>query len=231
MMNNFVIYLLTAFMMGLLGGVHCVGMCGGFVCALNYSHTQHQARTQFFYQLLYSLGRITTYTLLGAIMGLLGMALQMGVGGLILRTMTAVMMVMIGLSIAGWSQIITKLDAFGAIIWQPVSHITRYFMAHRTPRMAFALGSIWGLLPCGLVYSALVYSLSTGSWLGSAASMFSFGLGTLPALLLMGSAMQSYQHFLQNTWTKQFFGILLIVLGLLTMALLYWPMKMGHHCH
>lgn len=227
---NFFVLVSTAFMIGLLGGVHCIGMCGGFACALNYAHADRQPRSQILYQVLYSLGRVSTYTLLGAVMGLFGTALQMGFGGLILRSMTAVLMILIGISIAGGWQVIRKIDALGMIVWQPISQLTRQLIPAKTPGMALMLGSVWGLLPCGLVYSALLYSLSSGNWLTSAALMLSFGLGTLPALLLVGTAMQSYQLFLQQAWFKRLAGLTLVGFGLLTIALLYWPTS-GHHCH
>lgn len=225
MAHEFILLVMSALMMGVLGGAHCVGMCGGIVCALCYSCPQKSQKSwqPFLYQLSYSFGRITTYTLLGALTGVIGVLLSRKLGssgGYLLRYVASILIILVGFYIAGWWRLIASLEKFGKVIWQPLSKLTRYLLPVTNMKYAFALGGLWGLLPCGLVYSALLYSLSAGTWYGGASVMFFFGLGTLPALLLVGSAMQSYQHFLAKKWVKQASGLTMIVFGLGSFALL-----------
>ena len=91
----------------------------------------------------------------------------------------------------------------------------RQLLPVKKPIQALAVGAIWGWLPCGLVYSALVWSLASGGAWQGAAFMTAFGLGTLPALLLMGVAAQWLAKFTQNIKTRTTFGLVMIVFGTL----------------
>lgn len=209
---------MAAFMMGFLGGAHCVGMCGGIVCALCYScdKSAQNRWKPFCYQLFYSFGRIATYTCLGAITGVVGMMLAKSIGangGYFMRALAAAIITFVGFYLAGWWKLISSFEVVGKYVWRYVSGITRRFIPVTSFSRAFMLGGLWGLLPCGLVYSALLYSFSAGAWWIGACVMFFFGLGTLPALLLVGSAMQSYQFFLSSWWVRQLSGLTLIIFG------------------
>lgn len=219
-------YIMPAFMMGLLGGAHCIGMCGGVVCALSAS-CKGQRHSLFSFQLLYSMGRITTYTMLGAASGFAGViiAQRMGTSGaMVLRYTSSVLMILAGLYVGGWWRVISSFEKVGQYIWQPLSQYTRYLLPVTSFKQAFLLGSLWGLLPCGMVYSALLFSLSTQQWQTSALVMMVFGMGTLPALLLVGSAMQGYQKFLSAAVVKNVSGVILILFGVVSVYLL-----MSHH--
>lgn len=234
-MTTLIPLLFTAFTMGLLGGAHCVGMCGGIVCALCYSCDKSSQRKwqPFFYQLFYSFGRITTYALLGAATGVVGMLLAKSIGangGYYLRVFAAVLITFVGFYIAGWWKIISSLEIIGKKVWRVVNVFTRHFIPVTSFPRAFILGGLWGMLPCGLVYSALLYSLSAGTWWAGSSVMFFFGLGTLPALLLVGSAMQSYQYFLSSWWVRQFSGITLILFGIASIANIILRSASMHGC-
>jgi sulfite exporter TauE/SafE len=225
----------SAFMMGLLGGVHCIGMCGGIVCALCTSCSRQAQRRwePLYYQLSYSLGRITMYSILGLLTGVIGVVLaqQMGsTGSAILRYLAAVLVILTGLYIGGWWQLISSFERFGKFVWRYASKLTRYLLPVRNYKQAFVLGGLWGLLPCGLVYSALLVALSSHYWLSGALVMFAFGLGTLPALLLVGSTMQSYQAFLAQKWVRRLSGLTLIVFGMLSIYFLAWMPAAMHAC-
>ncbi len=185
---------LTAFVVGLLGGVHCLGMCGGIVGALTFGLPENRRKGIRFlpFQLAYNAGRILSYTLAGAIAGGIGVLLA-GVLPVqqaqnILIVMAAVFMILMGLYIGGWWNGLTFLEKAGGSLWHRLEPLGRKMMPVKSPLQAFALGLVWGWLPCGLVYSVLVWAISAGSAMQGAMLMAAFGLGTLPNLLLMGVA-------------------------------------------
>lgn len=214
---------IAAFLVGLLGGVHCVGMCGGIVGALclglNSSSDNIQlqnTRTALPYLLSYNTGRISSYTLAGMLMG--------GIGWLgshlfdiyafqqILELFAAVFMLALGLYIAGWWRILANIERFGGkVIWKRLEPIGRRFMPVTSYRQAFSLGLVWGWLPCGLVYSVIIWTISTQSPLEGGLLMLSFGLGTLPNLLLMGVFASTLNQFIQQPWVRQVAGVLIML--------------------
>lgn len=237
-MTHSTFLILTAFTMGIFGGAHCIGMCGGIVCALSYSCQNKTSikRQSPYIQMCYSLGRITTYTLLGGITGTFGFMISKFLGSssvYVLRYLTALFIILIGFYIAGWWMGISTLEKAGRKIWQPLSRFTQYLLPVTTLKRAFALGSLWGLLPCGLVYSALLYTLSVDNWIVGTLIMFAFGLGTLPAMLLVGAAMQSYRYFLQQRMVRVLSGVTMIAFGVVSLGLLVMHSSLLHggSCH
>lgn len=235
MTSTFLPVLLAAFMMGLFGGAHCISMCGGIVCALCYScdKSLQQTWNPYFYQFSYNIGRIITYTLLGAITGLVGMVLAKSIGiygGYILRVFAALIVIAVGFYVADWWKMISSLEFIGKKIWLLVNGVTRHFIPVTSFPRAFILGGLWGLLPCGLVYSALLYSFSVGTWWMGACVMLFFGLGTLPALLLVGSAMQSYRAILSGWWVRQLSGLILIFFGIVAIVNIILKSMNGYGC-
>lgn len=176
---------LSLFLVGLLGGVHCVGMCGGIVGALSLG-----APSRGTLHLAYNAGRITSYAAAGALAGAAGAA-GVALAGqwplrLVLFGFANLMLLALGLYLAGATWLLAPLERFGGRLWRRLQPLTRRFLPARSVRQAFPLGLVWGWLPCGLVYSALVTALGTGSAGKGALAMLSFGLGTLPNLLLAG---------------------------------------------
>lgn len=212
---------IAAFLVGLLGGVHCVGMCGGIVGALclglnqDSLQVQNKTRSSLPYLLSYNAGRILSYTLAGILMGGIGWlgshlfdiyALQK-----ILEILAAAFMLALGLYIAGWWKILASVEKLGGnVIWKRLEPLGRRFMPVTTYRHAFSLGLVWGWLPCGLVYSVIIWTISTQSPLEGGLLMLSFGLGTLPNLLLMGVFAASLNQFIQHPWVRQAAGILIM---------------------
>ncbi|HHH43035.1 MAG TPA: sulfite exporter TauE/SafE family protein [Gammaproteobacteria bacterium] len=212
--------LLSAFLVGLLGGVHCVGMCGGIVAALSMGlpESQRHGAARWKYLLAYNLARISSYTLAGALLGGVGWLaahwsgvhqLQLG-----LQVIAALFMVALGLYLGGWWQGLAQVERIGGRVWAGLEPLGRRFLPVRSPGQAFLLGLVWGWLPCGLVYSVLVWSVSTGSPLQGAALLFSFGLGTLPNLLAMGVAAGWLSARVREARTRQLAGLLVILFGL-----------------
>lgn len=217
---------IAAFLVGLLGGVHCVGMCGGIVGALclglgknsdsdKNKTAQQNFITSFPFLLAYNAGRISSYTLAGILMG--------GIGWLgshlftlysiqqILEIIAAFFMFALGLYIAGWWKGLAKIERWGGkVIWKRLEPFGRRFMPVTSYRQAFFLGLVWGWLPCGLVYSVIIWTIATQSPLEGGMLMLSFGLGTLPNLLLMGVFASTLNQFIQQPWVRQIAGVMIM---------------------
>ena len=213
--------LMGAFVVGLLGGVHCLGMCGGIVGALTFGQPHRNAASPGFWllQLGYNLGRVLSYMLAGALAGGLGLLLAQA-GPLeqtqkLLNIFAGLFMVVLGLYLAGWWSGLARVERAGGVVWKRLEPLGRKLLPVRSPGGAFLLGMVWGWLPCGLVYSVLIWALSAGSLVDGALLMGVFGLGTLPNLLLMGAAAGWLGRLLRNPLARQVAGGLVILLGLM----------------
>jgi len=209
--------LLAAFMIGVLGAGHCIAMCGGISGAIAHASKQ-TAEANTLAPLFYNLGRISSYTLIGAIVGFTAqIGLNFGAGYdllLILRFVSGVTLILIGLYIAQLNSAILQLEKVGRLVWRYIQPLTRQFLPLKTPYHAFPLGFLWGWLPCGLVYSALTLALTSGSTLHSALTMFAFGLGTFPIMFLVGNLSAKFNDLIRNSRFKQCSGFVLILFGL-----------------
>jgi sulfite exporter TauE/SafE len=197
------------FLSGLLGSLgHCLGMCGPLVTMFG---VQFRARrlAGLPYHLLYHTGRLGVYALFGALVGGLGSALGMGDSfGRVAGTVSLFLglgVVLLGLGYLGWLPL-GRIEGAGG--W--LSRAMGWALRQGSSLRALVLGALNGLLPCGLVYSALLVAASTGGlWMG-AAGMAVFGLGTLPALLVMGVGALSVrvrQAFVRVA------GVLIVIVG------------------
>jgi sulfite exporter TauE/SafE len=208
--------LLSAFVVGLLGGVHCAGMCGGIVGALSFG-TQNPRNLPIL--LAYNSGRILSYTLAGALMGTLGFyfsgLLPVQTAQRVLLTFAGVFLVLMGLYLAGWSSALSRVERAGGHLWRRIEPLGRGLLPVRSVRQGVLLGMLWGWLPCGLVYSALVWTVSAGGALEGAALMLAFGLGTLPNLLLMGVAAAQVNRWVCNPVVRAVAGTLVVGFGLM----------------
>ncbi len=214
----------AAFMIGMLGSTHCIGMCGGIVGALTMGLPESTRKSPLKllpYLLTYNSGRLLSYALAGLIVGLVSSSLasifQIGnfpLGGII----GGLFMVALGIYIGGWLQTMAWLEKIGSTFWKKIEPLGRRFMPVRSPVQALGLGFFWGWLPCGLVYSTLAWAATTGSAVDSAILMLAFGAGTLPVLLLMGSLAHRLQQFTRNRWTRYVAGIMLIFFGALILS-------------
>lgn len=212
--------IISVTLMGLLGGAHCLGMCGGVVGLLsaNIAPDAKTSTTQSAkLHLGYNLGRILSYVLMGALFGLLGTllahTLQMNTFDNILRLFSGILMILVGLYIGAWSGAIQILERLGAKLWRYLQPLSMRFMPVSSVKRAFLVGVLWGGIPCGLVYGALSFAMLSGSALDGAMIMLAFGLGTLPALLLMASMAEQLSHFVKQPWVRKLSGALIILLG------------------
>jgi len=170
------------------------------------------------FQLAYNAGRILSYGVIGAIFGLLGMALgslaaflpvQQG-----LQIFAGVMMIALGLYLAGWWFGVAKIERIGQKLWQRLQPYAQRMTPVSNYRQAGLYGLIWGWLPCGLVYSMLIMAMTAGGALEGAMVMLAFGLGTLPNLLLMGVFAFYFTRLARNLWVKRLAGLSVIAMGL-----------------
>ena len=209
--------LASAFLVGLLGGGHCAGMCGGIVGAVSLSLPGSRPRIGFL--LAYNLGRIASYGAAGLLAGAIGASSFFLDHVLpverVLYALASVMLILLGLYLAGIWRGVVVLETVGGKLWRHVQPWSKRFLPVRTLPQALALGSIWGWLPCGLVYSVVVAALATGSPWRGATLMLAFGLGTLPALLAMGMAAVRLRAVLQHVWVRRLSGLAVIGFGLL----------------
>lgn len=207
---------LSAFLVGLLGGGHCVGMCGGIVGAVSLNLPGQRPHSRFL--LAYNAGRIGSYTLAGGLAGLLGSSGFFLHGVLpvekALYLLANVILVALGLYLAGFWHGVLMLEKAGSVLWRQLQPLSKKLLPLRSIAQAFALGAVWGWLPCGLVYSVLVAALAAGSALQGGLLMLAFGLGTLPTLLAMGMAAVRLKAFLQNLWVRRISGLLVLGFGL-----------------
>ena len=207
---------LTALSIGLLGSAHCIGMCGGITSALSLS-LQGKSRWQTTVLMLtYHLGRIGSYTLAGFILGSIGWYLGDLSRGLhlALRGVAGIMLIAMGLYISGWWRGLMRLEQFGGRLWKHIQPIASGLLPVRNLPNALALGSLWGWLPCGMVYSTLVWSATQGNALQSALLMCLFGLGTLPAVFFTGLFARQLTSVIQAAATRNIAGVLMILFGL-----------------
>ena len=203
------------FLVGLLGGTHCVGMCGGIVGALSLGAP---AAGRWSLHLAYNAGRIASYALAGLLAGALGAA-SLGLDGVVpvrlaLYLLANLMLIALGVYLLGATRALALTERAGQWLWQRLQPLTRRFLPARTVAQAFPLGLLWGWLPCGLVYSALATALTAGSPQGGAALMLAFGLGTLPNLLLAGILLARLNEFVRRPAVRLCSGLLVLGFGL-----------------
>ena len=217
------------FLLGLFGGLHCIGMCGGIVSALAGTGTDAGSGSRKLEaQLLYSAGRISSYALAGAAAGGLGLSLLALLGAdasRALRILAGAFLVAAGLYLAGWWFGLARLERLGAHAWRHIAPLSGRLQPLDRAWKRFAAGAVWGWLPCGLVYAALAGASASGGAAEGAAMMTAFGIGTLPALLAAGTASQALQS---GVHTRRLAGGLLVIFGLWTIVAVALPTGHDH---
>ena len=221
-------------------------MCGGIVGAfgvaapsrtafplpvVGQSHevTRHSSSLQRV--VMFNAGRITSYMLAGAVMaGLVG-SVRLFINITVLQKVGYVaanlMLIALGLSLMQvWSGI-AQLEKLGQLLWQRLQPLLKVFIPIQKPWQAFALGAIWGWVPCAMVYSVLMTALLTGSALQGALVMLAFGLGTLPLLVTMGWLSQSLPVFFRKAQVRLMAGLLVLLFGLLGVVRLLTGLSHG----
>ena len=175
---------------GLASGVHCVAMCGGIVAAFDVNRVI-PIREQIIWKnrIAFNLGRISTYAIAGASAGTLGAAAYASdvlPAQQTLQVAASVMLVAVGLYLAGAGRLLSRVEALGLPLWRRLQPLAGRLLPARTLPRAYAAGVVWGWLPCAMVYAALAAAAASGSAARGALGMAGFGLGTLPFLLAAG---------------------------------------------
>ena len=223
--------LVSALLVGLLGSTHCLGMCGGIVGSLSLTAASGRPWWWQMLQLLaFNLGRISSYAMAGALLGWLSGhafdALPAPAARFVAQWLSAGFMIALGLYLAGWWTGLGALERIGAKLWRHIAPIGRRMLPVRHPAQAWLFGMVWGWLPCGLVYAALAWSLSSGDLGTGALLMAAFGAGTLPMLLVSGGLARGLGTVVRGNGVRRASGLLVLAVGL------YSLMPSGaHHGH
>ncbi|HLY96220.1 MAG: sulfite exporter TauE/SafE family protein [Sideroxydans sp.] len=207
--------IIAVLLVGLLGGVHCLGMCGSIVGIFTTQVPRGNSRLPF--HLAYSSGRIASYAIAGALAGTVGQA------GLLMRdavpvqhllfALSSLMLIALGLYLSGVWGVVRRLERMGGGLWKRLQPYTTRLLPVNTVPRALGLGALWGWLPCGLVYSVLLTALASGSSAQGALIMLVFGLGTLPNLLAIGLFWESVKGWVQSPGVRLAAGLLVTMFG------------------
>lgn len=214
----------AAFLAGLAGGAHCAAMCGGLVGIASGARARELTRLAWWRRALaYNAGRIFSYVAAGAITGALGAAGLVLRGTPLVQQMLLVLMsttlIMLGAYIAGFAPLVRTIESAGAILWRRIEPHSRRFLPADTAPRAFGLGMVWGWLPCGMVYAALVASLATADIRHGALLMLAFGLGTLPNLLAIGASFGYVARMARSRVVRTAFAVLIAGIGVFGMIM------------
>lgn len=214
----------SAFLIGLLGSTHCLGMCGGISASLSMALPVGKGfrLRQTVLLLAFNGARIASYALIATLVALLSTsaASQWAGLGLVLRSIAGVLLIFMGLSMGQWWQGIRYVERIGAPLWKRLSPLTRHLLPVNHPGKALALGALWGWLPCGLVYSTLGWAALQPTVGSAALTMMFFGLGTLPSMLATGYAATWINSLKGNRSFRKVTAALLIAFGLWTIPLM-----------
>lgn len=209
------------FAIGLFSSTHCIGMCGSIAGALALSlplECRQSPRCLARFLAAYNLGRIISYGLAGGVGGLIGSVLSSAevfpVAHEAFRIFSAAVIVAAGLYLTGWVPQLKQMDRLGEPLWRRLEPLGRKLLPVRRLPHALLFGVVWGWLPCGLVYYALLLTLSAGNALQGALYMLVFGLGTLPAVALMGSATGWFAGLARHPALRQATGLVLVGIGI-----------------
>jgi len=211
--------LATAFAAGFLGSAHCLGMCSGISGLFAVGATTASFRTQVPLAIAYNVGRVSSYAFLGVMVAAIGGAAVGAIPGLAgpVRLASGLLIIFIGLQVAFHWRLLAPLEQVGALIWNRLAPHAKGLIPATNIASAAGLGLIWGWLPCGLVYGALLLAATTADPLGGGFVMVAFGLGTMPAMILSGLSAARVSAFIGRNRVAA--GLLIAVLGVATIAM------------
>jgi sulfite exporter TauE/SafE len=211
-----VISLSAALLAGAVGSVHCVAMCGGLAGALGMRSRSTPSRA-LNDALLYHFGRLGGYGLAGALFGWLGASLlstlNLPLLASVARIGAGVLLILAALKVlCGWN-LLSFIERVGAQYWKALQPVARRAMNAPGATRSLIVGLLWGWLPCGLVYSMLMFAALSGHALRGGAIMVAFGLGTLPAMLTSSAFAARLGQWMRQRGTRRLAGALLLLFG------------------
>lgn len=215
-----------AISVGLLSSLHCLGMCGGISGMLTMSlpgEVRNDRPALSSYLGAYNAGRLTSYVAAGAIVGTLGTGVieataVVGTGHLLLKGIGAAMLAAIGLYVAGWFPALAVVEGAGTPIWRHLEPVGRRLLPARNLPQAYLQGVVWGWLPCGLMYSTLLWAFASGGTINGIAVMAGFGLGTLPMMMSSGLVAKWLTELGQIPYLRQMAGSAIVLVALLSLV-------------
>lgn len=227
--------LIPALLMGFLGSPHCIGMCGGIVTAFGISMKSLSPKKRGVLIATYHTGRIMSYMGFGLFASLFGQEVLAP-----FLTNNALPRIVLGLALVFASLLmlgvpfLNRLEKLGLGVWNALAPIRQKVLPMDSIPKALSAGLLWGLLPCGLVYGALVMAMSvaaTSSISGMGVLfMMAFGIGTLPMLVLTGTALSWLQSKVKAFNLRKFSGAVMLVSGLFVMlSPTVMHLMHGHH--
>jgi sulfite exporter TauE/SafE len=230
-MSELLPLLSAALLAGLVGSAHCLGMCAGISGLFAVNAEVASMRTSIPTALVYNVGRIITYALLGMIVALFGSVVIKASPGLAVgvRMLSGIIIILVGLKVAFDLRILNVIERMGGTLWAKIAPAAQRLVPVTSLPKALGLGLVWGWLPCGLVYSVLLIAATSASPAGGAATMVAFGIGTMPAMMLSGLGAARVSRAMQRRGTRLGMGILIIVMGLLTIAMPLGRLVPGSH--
>lgn len=205
--------LAAAFLLGLFSSAHCVGMCGGIMGALSMAIPAHAKTRRWRILLSYNLGRIASYGLIGLLAGAMANELAQWGASVWLRWLAGLLLIAMGLYLADWWRGLIYLETLGRYLWAYIQPLGKRFMPVDSIAKAALLGLVWGWLPCGLVYSALVFAMAKGQGVDTGLIMLAFGVGTLPSVLATGMAAQQLGKLLRKPQVRWPLALSIILFG------------------
>ena len=228
--------------LGLLSSLHCAQMCGPIVVGYSLASLQGANRSNRWASLsshlAYNAGCILTYCALGAIAGVLGQSVtwmgRLAGLGQVTSLIAGVLMIVGGVAMLGWLPAVGALGQSSGAMTAKFVRPLRGLMTSSSVSSRFALGLVLGMLPCGLIYAALVKSLAAGNMVGGALGMLAFGLGTVVSLLAIGVLSTSFRWTLSR-WSSRIAATAVVAMGTVLLWRAGMPLQMpgGHAsgCH
>ncbi|TQV87528.1 sulfite exporter TauE/SafE family protein [Aliikangiella coralliicola] len=223
------ISLVSAFVLGLLGAGHCIGMCGGIISSLSLA-TADQSN-KWIRITFYQVGRILSYCLIGLLAGWFGAQVNQLSPLPILSTLSGILLILMGFYVSRIWMALSYLERLGKLLWNKISPLSQSLFPVKTTSQALLLGALWGWLPCGLVYTSLSYAITTANPLHSSLFMLCFGLGTLPATLLAGAASATLKNRLNRPPVRLISALLFVGFGIYILYGVFAAGEMNHHHH
>jgi len=220
--------MISAFVLGLVGSGHCLGMCGGITVALNASAAEEK-RIQL--AAVYQLFRVISYVVLGVVVGVLGHVFERWTQLPLLPIIGAVLLLMLGLYLMRFWNVLVYLEKLGWRLWRHIAPIQKRFIPVKSYTQAMVVGLLWGLLPCGLVYSALALAASSGNLVTGAGTMLAFGLGTMPMMLATGLFSRQLLMTFRKPRVQMLMGVVFVVWGAWQLYTVLGADSHHHHHH